>query len=149
MLRSGGRKNFMPSWPLLIDPISRLLDKLIPDPEARAKAQLELLKSEREFDLKELELVLSADKSQNEVNQEEAKNPNLFVSGWRPFIGWVCGSAFAYHFVLQPFLVFALAAQGITIELPEFPMETLLTVLLGMLGLGGMRTYEKVRQVTR
>lgn len=137
----------MPAWSLLIDPVSRLLDKLIPDPEARAKAQLELLKSEREFDLKELELALSSDTAQAAINQEEAKSNNLFVSGWRPFIGWVCGVAFAYHYVFQPFLIFALAAQGRRVDLPEFPMEMLLTVLLGMLGLGGMRTYEKVRQV--
>lgn len=139
----------MPAWPLLIDPISRLLDKLIPDPDARTKAQLELLKSEREFDLKQLELALQSDAGQTAINQEEAKNANLFVSGWRPFIGWVCGSAFAYHYVLQPFLVFALTVQGKTIVMPEFPMDTLLTVLLGMLGLGGMRTYEKVRQVSK
>lgn len=135
------------TWTLLIDPVSRLLDKLIPDPDARAKAQIELMRSEREFDLKELELALTADTSQAEINKEEAKNVNLFVSGWRPFIGWVCGTAFAYHYVFQPFLVFALAAQGRRVDMPEFPMETLLTVLLGMLGLGGMRTYEKIRRV--
>lgn len=139
----------MTAWTLLIDPISRLLDKLIPDPEARAKAQMELLRTEREADLRELELALSSDTSQAAINQEEARNTNLFVSGWRPFIGWVCGAAFAYHYVFQPFLVFALAAQGRQIDLPEFPMDTLLTVLLGMLGLGGMRTYEKIRRVAK
>ena len=137
------------TWTLLIEPISALLDKIIPDPDARAKAQIELLKAEREFDLEELEQVLKADRSQTAVNKVEAKHRSLFVAGWRPFIGWTCGIAFVYHFVLQPFLVFALAVQGITVELPDFPMETLLTVLLGMLGLGGMRTYEKVRKVTK
>ena len=137
------------TWTLLIEPISALLDKIIPDPDARAKAQIELLKAEREFDLEELEQVLKADRSQTAVNKVEAKHRSLFVAGWRPFIGWTCGIAFVYHFVLQPFLVFALAVQGITVELPDFPMETLLTALLGMLGLGGMRTYEKVRKVTK
>ena len=137
------------SWTLLIEPISDLLDKIIPDPDARAKAKLELLKSEREFDLRELELALGLDEAQTEVNRNEATHRSLFVAGWRPFIGWVCGIAFAYHYILQPFLVFALAAQGKSINLPYFSMEALLTVLLGMLGLGGMRTFEKIRRVTK
>lgn len=137
------------TWTLLIDPISRLLDKIIPDPEARAKAQIELLKSEREFDLKEFELVLRADEAQAEINKTEAAHRSLFVAGWRPFIGWVCGIAFAYHYILQPLLVFALAAQGRKVDLPEFSMESLLTVLLGLLGLGGMRTFEKIRRVAK
>lgn len=137
------------TWTLLIDPISRLLDKIIPDPEARAKAQIELLKSEREFDLKELELALRADEAQAEINKNEAQHRSLFVAGWRPFIGWVCGVAFAYHYILQPFIVFALTVQGREIKLPDFSMEALLTVLFGMLGLGGMRTFEKVRNVTK
>lgn len=137
------------SWPLLIEPISRLLDKIIPDPEARAKAQIELVKAEREFDLRELELAVRADESQNVINQNEANHRSIFVAGWRPFIGWVCGFAFAYHYILQPFLVFALAAQGKAIELPHFSMEALLTVLLGMLGLGGMRTFEKIKRVAK
>lgn len=139
----------MSAWNLLIEPISVLLDKIIPDPDARAKAKLELLKSEREFDLRELEIALRADESQTHINQEEAKHQSLFVAGWRPFIGWVCGIAFAYHYILQPFIVFALAAQGHHVILPHFSMEALLTVLLGMLGLGGMRTFEKVRRVTK
>ena len=137
------------TWTLLIEPIADLLDKIIPDPDARAKAKIELLKSEREFDLRELELALGLDKAQAEINKNEAKHRSLFVAGWRPFIGWVCGVAFAYHFIMQPLLVFALAAQGRSIDLPEFSMESLLTVLLGMLGLGGMRTFEKIRRVTK
>jgi hypothetical protein len=78
------------------------------------------------------------------INQEEAKRESLFVSGWRPFIGWVCGSAFAYHFVLQPFLVFGLSAAGVELPaLPDLDAATLMPVLLGMLGLGGMRSFEK------
>lgn len=135
----------MPTWTLLIEPISRLLDKIIPDPEARAKAQAELLKSEREADMETLRLALEADFRQNAVNEKEAGHERLFVAGWRPFIGWVCGVAFAYHFVLQPLLVFAAAAQGRVIPLPAFDMETLSTVLMGMLGLGSLRTIEKLK----
>jgi hypothetical protein len=136
----------MPAWPLLIEPISALLDKLIPDPDARAKAQGELLKSEREAELEALRLALQADSAQTQINAGEAAHEALFVAGWRPFIGWVCGVAFAYHFVAQPFLAFAIAAtSGKAPALPQFDMETLTTVLMGMLGLGSLRTLEKIR----
>lgn len=135
----------MAAWTILIDPISRLLDKIIPDPEARAKAQLELIKTERETDLEEFRLALSADQMQADINKIEAGNPDLFVSGWRPFIGWVCGVAFAYHFILQPLLAFAVANSGSEVKLPAFDMDALSTVLMGMLGLGGLRTIEKIR----
>ena len=116
----------------------KVLDKFIPDPEARARAEKELRDS-----------FLAADQGQMEVNKVEAANANVFVSGWRPFIGWTCGAAFAYHYVLQPFLVFAFATMGKTVVLPVFSMESLLTVLLGLLGLGGMRTYEKFKGVAK
>lgn len=135
----------MAAWPLLIDPISRLLDKLIPDPDAREKARAELVKSERELDLREIELALQADQMQASINQQEAGSASLFVAGWRPFIGWVCGVAFAYHFVLQPLLAFAIANTGRKAELPQFDIQALYTVLMGMLGLGGLRTFEKIR----
>lgn len=134
-------------WTLLIDPISRLLDKLIPDPEARAKAQLELMKEERQADLEELKLAVQADQMQADINKIEAASEDRFVSGWRPFIGWVCGVAFAYHFVLQPFLAFGLSAAGKTVTLPVFDMDALATVLMGMLGLGGLRTVEKITKM--
>ena len=135
----------MPPWALLIDPLSKLLDKLIPDPLARAKAQEELLKSERENDLETLRLAISADQSQMAINTQEASNSNLFVSGWRPFIGWVCGVAFCYHFVVQPLLAFILDNSGHEAKLPVFDMEALSTVLMGMLGLGSLRTIEKIK----
>ena len=135
----------MPPWTMLIDPISRLLDKLIPDPEARAKAKAELQKAEREQDLKALQLSLQADQMQAAINQEEAKSPSLFIAGWRPFIGWVCGAAFAYHFLLQPLFAFLIANTGRQVQLPTFDMETLSTVLLGLLGLGSLRTVEKLK----
>ncbi len=129
----------------LVPAISALLDKLIPDPVAREKAKLELLKTERENDLKELQLALSADQMQADINKIEAASANLFVAGWRPFIGWVCGVAFAYHFVLQPLLAFAILNAGGEVKLPAFDMDALSTVLMGMLGLGGLRTIEKIR----
>tara|TARA_R110000796_G_scaffold63156_1_gene145617 strand:- start:357 stop:758 length:402 start_codon:yes stop_codon:yes gene_type:complete len=88
--------------------------------------------------------------AQIEVNKAEAASGSVFKGGWRPFIGWVCGAAFAYHFVLQPFIVFVVAAAGITIpELPTFDMGSLMTVMMGMLGLGGLRSYEKKQGLTK
>lgn len=139
----------MTAWLALIPAISALLDKIIPDPDMREKAKLELLKESRAADLEELRLALSADQMQADINKQEATSENLFVAGWRPFIGWVCGVAFAYHFILQPLLAFAIANAGGSVQLPIFDMQALSTVLMGMLGLGGLRTIEKVRQVTK
>lgn len=107
----------------------KILDKFIPDPEARAKAEGELRDALIKWDL-----------AQTEVNKAEAGHQSIFVAGWRPFVGWTCGAAFAYHFILQPVLVMAFK-----LPTPEFDMNALLTVLLGMLGLGGLRTYEKIK----
>ena len=140
----------MAAWLALIPAISGLLDKIIPDPEMREKAKIELLKSERASDIEELRLALSADQMQADINKIEAANPNLFIAGWRPFIGWVCGTAFAYHFVLQPILAFIIAnINDGKIELPSFDMQALSTVLMGMLGLGGLRTLEKIKNVSK
>ena len=88
--------------------------------------------------------------AQIEVNAAEAASGSLFKGGWRPCIGWICGIAFGYHFVLQPVIIFVVTLVGIEIpELPEFDMSTLLTVLGGMLGIGGLRTYEKQKGLTK
>ena len=131
----------------IIPALSNLLDKIIPDPAARERAKLELLRGERAQDLEELKAVLLADSAQMDINKVEAANPEIFVSGWRPFIGWVCGVAFAYHFVLQPLLAFLLANAGQEVKLPAFDMDALFTVLMGMLGLGGLRTLEKIKTI--
>ena len=139
----------MAPWLTLIPAISQLLDKIIPDPQEREKAKIELLKSDRAADIEELRLAISADQMQADINKQEANNPNLFVSGWRPFIGWVCGAAFAYHFIIQPLLAFAIANSGGKVELPVFDMQALSTVLMGILGLGGFRTLEKIKNVPK
>ena len=116
----------------------KVLDKFIPDPEARVRAEEELRSA-----------LLVWDGQQAEVKRSEAQHASVFVAGWRPFVGWTCGAAFAYHYVLQPLFLFLASLAGKTLVLPPFPMETLLTVLLGLLGLGGLRTYEKFKGVTR
>ena len=123
----------------LIGPVSSLLDKFIPDAGEKAKLAHEIA-TMAEKQAHELAL------AQIDVNKAEAASTSLFKAGWRPFIGWTCGSAFAYHFVLQPLLVFVLVSSGNTVpELPKFEMDALMTVLFGMLGLGGLRTFEKFK----
>lgn len=137
----------MPVWLSLIPAISQLLDRIIPDPDARARAKLALTQAENAQALQEMQLVLQADQSQMQIDTTEAGSKSVFVSGWRPFIGWVCGVAFAYHFVAQPLLAFIIANAGGNVKLPVFNMQELTTVLMGMLGLGGLRTIEKIRNV--
>lgn len=139
---------------MAIDPISavldiggKLIDRLWPDATQAAEAKLELLKMQQTGELAQLAAETELAKGQLEVNQAEAGSSNLFVAGWRPWIGWVCGVAFSYHFVVQPLLAFILAATGYPVTLPTFNMDALYTVLLGMLGLGSMRTFEKYKKV--
>ena len=138
------------------DPISavldiggKLIDRLWPDATQRDAAKLELLKMQQTGELAQLAAETELAKGQIEVNQAEAGSSSLFVAGWRPWIGWVCGVAFSYHFVVQPLLAFILASIGHQVVLPVFNMDALYTVLLGMLGLGGMRTVEKIRGATK
>ena len=87
---------------------------------------------------------------QTKINLAEASHRTLFVAGWRPFIGWTCGVALCWHFVLAPITIFLCAYIGVAIpELPTFDMGSLMTVLMGMLGLGGLRTYEKQKGLTK
>lgn len=82
---------------------------------------------------------------QAELNKIEAGHRSVFVAGWRPFIGWVCGVALAYNFIFRDLLAWLILNTGSTASLPpELAMEHLLTILLGMLGLGGMRSLEKL-----
>ena len=123
----------------LIGPVTGLLDKFIEDKDQRAVLAHETA-TMSEKHAQELA------KGQLEVNKAEAASGSIFKGGWRPFIGWVCGAAFAYHFILQPMIVFGVAVAGVTIpDLPEFDMATLMPVLMGMLGLGGLRTVEKLQ----
>ncbi len=127
----------------LIAPITGLLDKFIPDADERNRLAHEIATmSERHAH----ELA----KGQIEVNKAEAAHSSMFVAGWRPFVGWSCGLALAWHFLGQPLTVFVIAYAGVEAPpLPAFEMESLLTVLLGMLGLGGLRTFEKTKNVAR
>ena len=81
---------------------------------------------------------------QAEINKVEAQNRNIFVSGWRPMVGWICAAAFGFHYIVMPLLI-----AYTDIEPVEFDTNSLFTVLMGMLGLGGLRTYEKLKDKTK
>ena len=127
----------------LIAPVTGLLDKFIPDADEKAKLAHEIATMSQRH-AQDLAL------AQIQVNAAEAASGSVFKGGWRPFIGWVCGIAFGWHFVGQPVTLFVVALTGTEIPaLPEFDMGTLLTVLGGMLGIGGLRTYEKQKGLTK
>ena len=79
---------------------------------------------------------------QTKINEIEAKHRSVFVAGWRPFVGWVCGVALAYNFIIRDLFIWALQPEEVP---PALQMEHLMTVLMGMLGLGGLRTFEKIK----
>lgn len=129
---------------MALDPISaaldlggKLIDRLWPNPEEAAKAKLELLKLEREGDL-------AAMVAQTDINKIEAQSTHLFVSGWRPFIGWVCGASLIYAALIEPLARFiAKVMFSYNGEFPVIDTTLTLQILLGLLGLAGMRSWEK------
>ena len=129
-----------------LDPISavldvggKLIDRLWPDPATRDAAKLEMLKMQQSGELAVMANGTALAKMQADTNIEEAKSPNLFVSGWRPYIGWICGTGLGYQFLVYPILIAWVP------KIVQLDMGTLLTLLLGMLGLGAMRTAEKLQ----
>tara|TARA_R110000744_G_scaffold62665_7_gene129314 strand:- start:456 stop:848 length:393 start_codon:yes stop_codon:yes gene_type:complete len=127
---------------LLIGPVTDLLGKFIPDKDAAAKLAHEISTM---ADTQAHAIALA----QIEVNKAEAASGG-WKGGWRPLVGYVCAVAFAYHFVIQPLLIFTVAVTGAQIpELPEFDMGSLMTVLGGLLGLGSLRTFEKFKGVSK
>ena len=127
----------------LIAPVTGLLDKFIEDKDQKAALAHEIATMSQKH-AQELSL------AQIEVIKAEAQSGSLFKGGWRPAVGWVCAIAFLYHFLLKDIIMFVCAFAGVDIpDLPEFDMSTLLTVLGGMLGIGGLRTYEKQKGLTK
>jgi len=127
----------------LVAPVTQILDKVVEDKDQKNALAHEIATlAEKQAH--------EAAMAQVEVNKAEAQHRSIFVAGWRPFIGWTCGVALAYHFVAHPFILFGVSAAGVSIpDLPQFDMDSLMTVLLGMLGLGGMRSFEKAKGLTK
>lgn len=100
-----------------------------------------------EQEKQQIAFTLAVIQTQTDTNKEEAKSPSVFVSGWRPFIGWVCGMACAWNWIGLPMAVFAAAYLGKTLNLRPADISEMMPVLLGMLGLGGLRTVERLNGV--
>ena len=124
---------------------SKVIDKIWPDPVQRDAAKLELLKLQQSGELAQLTADTNLMIEQIKVNQAEAANPSVFVSGWRPAIGWVCGAACGWNWIGLPVVKLALEIYGHPINLAPADLTEMLPVLMGMLGLGGLRTIEKLQ----
>jgi hypothetical protein len=129
---------------MALDPVSALfeiggkvLDRVLPDPAQQAAAKLELLKLQQNGELTQIA-------GQMEINKVEAASSSIFVSGWRPAIGWICGAGFAVQFVIGPLAEWGSALAGHPVKFPQMDTGTMMPLLLGMLGLGGLRTAEKL-----
>lgn len=142
---------------MALDPVSaaldiggKLIDRLWPDPQQRDAAKLQLFQMQQAGELAELTAETDLAKGQIETNTAEAANSSLFVSGWRPFIGWVCGLSFANQFFVGPLLTYCSTLYtGHAVPWPTLDTTTMMPLLMGMLGLGGLRTYEKLSNVAR
>jgi hypothetical protein len=117
-----------------------ILSRVLPDKEAQAAAQAELARMQLSGELAQVS-------AQIDVDRTEAASSSVFVSGWRPFIGWICGAGLGYQFLMQPLLTFAVRMFHGTWEAPHLETESLINLLLGMLGLASMRTVEKIKGV--
>jgi hypothetical protein len=128
--------------PALLPIVGDVLDRFFPNKEEKEKAT-------REIEAKLTEHLASIDLAQLEVNKAEASHKSMFIAGWRPFVGWSCGLALFYTYLIQPIAIFIMGQTGTLVHLPEIDLGTMMPVLLGMLGLGGLRSWEKWKKVAR
>lgn len=120
-----------------------IIDKIVPDTAAAEKAKLELAVLR---ETGELQLMLA----QANTNLEEAKHASIFVAGWRPFIGWIGGFGLCWAFVVQPMITYLFVMAGVEVPpMPEMHIQELLSLVMALLGVAGMRTYEKFKGVHR
>ena len=125
----------------LVDLIGKISDKVWPDPAKKIEAQTALLQMQQSGELAMLEKLGQSDNAQTEINKIEAASDSKFKSCWRPALGWICVSGFGYQLLARPFLIgFGYSA------FPELDMNTLASLTFGMLGLGAMRTIERVKR---
>jgi hypothetical protein len=131
--------------PLILGPIlevgKTLLDRFVPDPEKKREAEMELVRMAADGELKQTI-------AQLEINAREAAHPSIWVAGWRPYFGWVGGTAFAYVGIIKPLLTWVASIKGWPIP-PDIDTDFLWIVVSGLLGIGGLRTVEKFKGVTK
>ena len=122
----------------LIDGVAGAIDRFVETDEEEKAANLLIEKMRQE-----------PHKWQAEINKVEAGHRSMFVAGWRPFIGWVCGIGLGYAVFLEPLLRFTFIVKGWSVDFPEINTNVTMQVLLGMLGLAGARSYEKKNKLTK
>ncbi len=127
---------------LLIGPVTNLLDKFIPDADEKARLAHDIssMATRHAHELA---------KEQISINREEAKHASIFVSGWRPATGWICVAGMGANYIGFPLANFFCALADLNVVMPSLDISEMMPVLLGMLGLGAMRTVEKTKQVAR
>lgn len=117
--------------------LGKALD-LIPDPEKRLEQFQSIMSALQQWDAE-----------QNEVNKQEAASSSIFVAGWRPMIGWICAMALGYQYLIIPFATWGIAAAHLV--MPAFPKldDTMWQLMFGMLGMGGLRSFEKMKGIAK
>jgi len=129
-------------WGPIISVVSSVLDKVIPDNNAKEKAKADIEKAL-------IDNAAQINLAQAETNKIEANHRSVFIAGWRPFLGWVCGIGFAWIFVLNPILQWGLALYGINSVLPQLQTDVLMELTIALLGLAGLRSWEKAKGITK
>lgn len=133
-------------WQALIPAVTQILDKVLPDPQAAADAKLKMLELAQRGELAQLNAETQLAQGQIDVNKIEAGSDSLFKSGWRPAAGWTCVGGLFYQIILRPIFGWAAANLWAWSTPPSLEMDTLMTLLFGLLGLGAYRTFEKTRK---
>lgn len=128
-------------------PITAVINKIAPDADARLQYQQAILELQQNGQLQVIADQIASEGQQTSINQAEATNQKLFVAGWRPFIGWICGTAFGWNYVGISIVNTVGKMIGHPVDMIPCDISTMMPVLMGMLGLGGMRTYEKINGV--
>lgn len=123
-----------------------IINKFIPDPAQKAQAAYQMAQLQQQTAFKELDAQIAEIQSQTDTNKAEATSTSIFVAGWRPFVGWVCGCGLAYQYLVDPLISWVAAIEHWPLP-PSLDLSTLITMLGGMLGFGTMRTVEKIKGV--
>ncbi len=126
----------------LVATVGESLDLLFTSDQERLEQEQELFKARREYDYKEAQLIAQQNIAQTQINQEEARTGSLFIAGWRPAIGWIGATALAYQFVIYPLLLWL----GTESPPPQMEADMLYTIITGMLGIAGLRSYDKIKK---
>ena len=131
------------SFSVAIPLIGKVLDRVLPDPKAKDEAKIRLIELAQTTDLVELDAELKLALGQIEVNKTEAQSSHWWVAGWRPAVGWICALGVGWNFVMQPLAMWVGAFHDPVISVPSLDISQLMVLLLGMLGIGGMRSFDK------